>query len=328
VTDRPAQPSSDGSEAKRTSAAVPRSRAGGSGRDTRQQRPPDYVVIGHICADILPDGTAVLGGTALYSALAAATFGWRTGILTRGRYGFNLGGLEIPPLTIGSERIQVVVQDAEWPTCFVNEYAPSGRRTQQITRWAGPIDLRGLPPSWHTARVIHLGPIAQEIDVRQASGLNPQFLGTTPQGWMRDWPRGTGGRVQPTHLRLPADLISQLDGIVVNDEEFGYSRDMVEAVGKHGYGVVTLGENGARVFTPKGQITEPAFHVPVVDLTGAGDVFSAAFFYRIADPSNTPNQALRFAHAAAGLSLGGVGSSHIPTRPEIRKLMQRVADSV
>src|SRR5690242_5765276 len=125
VTDRPARPSPDGSEAKRTSSAASRSRQRGSERDTRQQRPPDYVVIGHICADILPDGTAVLGGTALYSALAAATFGWRTGILTRGRYGFNLGGLEIPPLTIGSERIQVVVQDAEWPTCFVNEYAPS-----------------------------------------------------------------------------------------------------------------------------------------------------------------------------------------------------------
>ena len=254
MTDRPARPSTDGfSEAKRTPSAASRSKPKGSGRDSRQRRPPDYVVIGHICADILPDGTAVLGGTALYSALAAATLGWRTGILTRGRYGFDLNGLDIPPLTIGSERIQIVVQDAEWPTCFVNEYAPSGRRTQQIARWAGPIDLRGLPPSWHTARVIHLGPIAQEIDVRQATGLNPQFLGTTPQGWMRDWPRATGGRVQPTHLRLPPELVSQLDGIVVNDEEFGFSRDMVEAVGKHGYGVVTLGENGAKAFTPKGR---------------------------------------------------------------------------
>ena len=116
---------------------------------------------------------------------------------------------------------------------------------------------------------------------------------------------------------------------MVNDEEFGYSRDMVEAVGKHGYGVVTLGENGAKVVHAEGAvITEPAFHVPVVDLTGAGDVFSASFFYRIADPSITPNQALRFAHAAAGLSLGGVGANHIPTRPEIRQLMQQVADSV
>ena len=60
------------------------------------------------------------------------------------------------------------------------------------------------------------------------------------------------------------------------------------------------------------QIEVPAFKVPVVDLTGAGDVFTAAFFYRIADPSNTPEEALRFAHAAAGLSLGGVGASRNP----------------
>jgi sugar/nucleoside kinase (ribokinase family) len=285
------------------------------------------VVVGHICADILPDGTAVLGGTALYSALAAATFGWRTGILTRGRYGFPIGDLEIPPLTIGSEKIQIIVQDAEWPTCFVNDYS-SGRRTQQVTRWAGPIDLRGLPPSWRTARVIHLGPIAQEIDVRQSAGLNPEFLGVTPQGWMRDWPRATGGKVQAQHLRLPREFISQIDGIVVNDEEFVYSRETVEAIGKDGYGVVTLGDGGARLYSPYGHFIVPAFNVPVVDLTGAGDVFTAAFFYRIADRSNTPEDALRFANAAAGLSLSGVGASRIPGRPAIKRLIDRVADSV
>ncbi|WP_410962722.1 hypothetical protein, partial [Salmonella sp. SAL4446] len=31
-------------------------------------RTPEYLVIGHICADLLPDGKVVLGGTALYSA--------------------------------------------------------------------------------------------------------------------------------------------------------------------------------------------------------------------------------------------------------------------
>ena len=193
------------------------------------------MVVGHICADILADGTAVLGGTALYSALAAASLGWRTGILTRGRYGFPINGLQIPPLAIGDDRIQIVVQDAEWPTCFVNEYDATGRRTQQIKRWAGQIDLSGMPPSWRTARVIHFGPIAQEIDVRQSTGVNPGFLGITPQGWMRDWPRATGGRVQAIHLRLPAEFVSQVDGIVVNDEEYVTSREIVDAIGKTGY---------------------------------------------------------------------------------------------
>ena len=285
-------------------------------------------MVGHICADILPDGTAVLGGTALYSALAAASLGWRTGILTRGRYGYSLDGLEIPPLAIGNDKIQIVVQDAEWPTCFVNEYDATGRRTQQIKRWAGPIDLRGMPPSWSTARVMHFGPIAQEIEVRQSTGINPGFLGITPQGWMRDWPRATGGRVQAVHLRLPAEFVSQVDGIVVNDEEFFTSRDTVEAIGKDGYAVVTIGEGGAKLTYPGGHVSSPGFKVPVVDLTGAGDVFSAAFFYRIADKSVAPRDALQFANAAAGLMIGGIAATKIPTRRAIKQMIDQVISTV
>ncbi len=320
MTEPPERPASSGSpDAKRKPSPNRgnRSRVG-------TNRPPDYVVVGHICADILPDGTAVLGGTALYSALAAATLGWRTGILTRGRYDFDLDGLKIPGLDFITDRIQVIVQDAEWPTCFVNDYS-SGRRQQQIQRWAGPIDLRGLPPQWRTPRVLHMGPIAQEIDVRQSTGLNPQFLGITPQGWMRDWPRATGGRVQSLHLRLPREFVSQVDGIVVNDEEFVDSRDTVEAIGKNGYGIVTLGSGGAKLYSPDGQITSPGFNLPQVDPTGAGDVFTAAFFYRISDPSVTPEQALEFANAAAGLSLGGIAASAIPSRQAIKRLLDRVA---
>ena len=91
---------------------------------------------------------------------------------------------------------------------FINEYT-AGRRIQTMPAWAGPIDLRGLPPHWRNARVIHLGPIAQEIDPKQTGSLTPYFLGLTPQGWMRDWPRETGGRVKLNHLRLPGELVGR-----------------------------------------------------------------------------------------------------------------------
>ncbi|MCC6791172.1 MAG: carbohydrate kinase, partial [Thermomicrobiales bacterium] len=158
-------------------------------------RTPEYLVIGHICADLRPDGTAVLGGTALYSALTAARLGWRVGVLTRGAYGRTIDGIAVPSLDEYAGELSIVVQDAETPTMFINEYN-AGRRVQQMPKWAGPIDLRGLPPHWRNAKVIHLGPIAQEIDPKQTGGLTPGFLGVTPQGWMRDWPRETGGRVK------------------------------------------------------------------------------------------------------------------------------------
>jgi sugar/nucleoside kinase (ribokinase family) len=320
VTDRDERSSLDQPQTtKRPASSEPRAQ--------RAHLPPDYVVVGHISADIQPDGSVVLGGTALYSALVAAKLGWRTGILTRGRYGFAIDGLDVPELAIKDDRIQVVVEEAEWPTFFVNDYS-SGRRIQHVPRWAGPIDLRGMPPSWRSARVMHLGPVAQEIDVRQMAGINPRFLGITPQGWMRDWPRGSGGRVKPVHLRLPREFISTVDGIVVNDEEWVYARDSVDAVGRSGYGIVTLGSGGAQAFTPAGHFTVPAFPLPVVDLTGAGDVFSAAFFYRISEPGVTTEDALRFANAAAGLSLAGLAISEIPSRRAIKRLLDRTGDGL
>ena len=321
MTDDPASP---GTLDRKEAGRPQRVRGGQPKRGLQAQRAPDYVLVGHICADILPDGTAVLGGTALYSALTVAALGWRVGVLTRGRYGVTIDGVAIPDLGVFSDRVQVIVQDAEWPTFFVNEYV-GGRRNQQITRWAGPIDLRGLPPHWHSPRVLHLGPIAQEIDVRQAAGLQPRFLGVTPQGWMRDWPRATGGRVQMHHLRLPKEFLSTIDGIVVNDEELVHSRDSIEMIGRTGYGVVTLGISGAQLYSPGGMIEVPAFDVPVFDPTGAGDVFTAAFFYRIADPSVTAEAALNFANAAAGLSLAGVGASVVPSRAAIKRLIDQVA---
>src|SRR5581483_8248271 len=85
-------------------------------------RAPEYVVIGQIVADIQPDGTAVLGGTALYSALTAARLGWRVGVLTRGRYGEVVDGIAVPSLAPYAGEITIVTQDAETPTFFVNEY--------------------------------------------------------------------------------------------------------------------------------------------------------------------------------------------------------------
>jgi hypothetical protein len=284
-------------------------------------RTPEYLVIGHICADLRPDGTAVLGGTALYSALTAARLGWRVGVLTRGTYGKSVDGIAVPSLDEFADELSIVVQESDAPTMFVNEYA-AGRRVQHMPKWAGPIDLRGLPPHWRNAKVIHLGPIAQEIDPKQTGGLTPDFLGVTPQGWMRDWPRETGGRVKLLPLRLPGELQGRIDSIVVSDEEISLARDVVEQVGSRRLGVITMGEDGARLLYG-GEVTDlPGYKVPAVDLTGAGDTFAAAFFIRATDRSASAITAGCFANAVAALSLRGVGATGIPTKREVEAFLK------
>jgi len=284
------------------------------------ERAPDYVVIGHITADLLADGTAVLGGTALYSALTAAALGWRVGVLTRGAFGRTVHGVEVPSLDPYAGRMSLVVQEADSPTMFVNEYR-AGRREQTVPHWAGPIDLRGLPPHWRNAKVLHLGPIAQEIDMKDTGSLTPEFLGVTPQGWMRDWPR-SGGRVKLTHLRIAPNLLSRIDGVIVSEEEISLSRDTVDNVGSRRLAVITRGEWGSRVIYAGQHQELPGFKVEAKDLTGAGDVFATAFFIKATDRSVSAVNAARFANAVAALSLREVGPKGIPTLDEVTEFQK------
>jgi sugar/nucleoside kinase (ribokinase family) len=282
----------------------------------QSERAPDYLIIGQIVCDIQPDGSGVLGGTALYSGLTAARLGWRVGVLTRGRYGERIAGIDIPSLAPYSDELTIITQDAETPTFFVNEYQ-GGRRTQTIRNWAGVIDLRGLPPHWANAKVIHLGPVAREIDPHQALSLSPGFLGITPQGWMREWPMERGGRVQHIPLRLPPELLSRTDTIVVSDEEIAQARPVVEWVGERRIGVVTLGPNGCKLIYAGHRAELPGYPVKTVDLTGAGDVFAASFFTKAADPNVSPLTAGSYANLVAALSLRGIGPGSVPPITEI-----------
>jgi sugar/nucleoside kinase (ribokinase family) len=285
-------------------------------------RTPDYVVIGHITVDLQADGSCLLGGTALYSAITAAHLGARVAVLTRGVFGSEVAGMEVPSLEpYLDERISIIVQDAEVPTTFINEYHGTNR-VQQMPHWAGPIDLNGLPPHWRNAKIVHLGPIADEIDRRHCTGLTNQFLGATPQGWMRSWPRGTGGRVTHIPLKLPGELIDRLDSVIVSDEEIAYTREVVNRVGDRRMSVMTRGPEGAQITASGQKIDIPGHNVQVKDLTGAGDVFAAAFFLKAADRTVSALKAGEFANAVAALSIREVGPFGVPTRQQVDRLIK------
>lgn len=287
----------------------------------QSSRTPDYLLIGHITADLQANGEVVLGGTALYSALTAARLGARVAVLTRGVFGQEVAGMNVPSLTPYADEIDIIVQDANEPTTFVNEYV-ANRRIQTIRHWAGPIDLRGLPPHWRNARIVHLGPVADEIDPRQATGMTTGFLGVTPQGWMRDWPRETGGRVKLIPLRLPGELLGRIDCAIVSDEEIASAREVIHRVGERRLSVITLDEEGARVIAGGQTLELPGFKVDAKDLTGAGDVFAAAFFLKAADKTVSARAAGRFANAVAALSLRQVGVASVPSLAEIEALLE------
>lgn len=85
---------------------------------------------------------------------------------------------------------------------------------------------------------------------------------------------------------------------------------------------MTLGHNGSLALKDNSWAYSPAFEVPCVDTTGAGDVFHGAFCYAML--ANMPMQsALEFSNAAAAINCTAIGArGHIPTGSEVERLIE------
>jgi sugar/nucleoside kinase (ribokinase family) len=282
-------------------------------------RVPEYVAIGHLTIDRTPAGDQ-LGGTVLYAALVAARLGLRAAILTRA----NVVGLDGAPrsqLDQLAAEVEIVAQDAPATTTFTN-LEVAGRRSQTLHAWGDQIDLNGLPALWRSAPAIHLAPVAQEIDPHQVSRLSPHYVGCTPQGWMREWDRARLGAVRRVPLRLPADLLSRIDALVISSEEYVGAREVVAEIGRRGLAAVTRGAQGADLVDRGRKIDAPVFPVRDVDTIGAGDVFAGALFAARSMREGVM-ASIRLAAAAAALKVSGRGIDAVPHRAAIEALVER-----
>lgn len=126
-----------------------------------------------------------------------------------------------------------------------------------------------------------------------------------------------------------AELLAHVDFPIVSHtfaETFFGTRDPREALrGLMAYGarmaVVTLGEIGALARLGDRELESPAYRVPVVDTTGAGDVFHAAFVWALLEGLGAEG-CLRAANAAAGMNCRAVGAQGgLATRPELEAFL-------
>jgi sulfofructose kinase len=83
----------------------------------------------------------------------------------------------------------------------------------------------------------------------------------------------------------------------------------------------TLGEHGVLAWDGKKVIHSPAYHVPVVDTTGAGDIFRAGFIYGLLQEWPLERQ-LDFSCGAAALNCMASGArGGIKTVAGVEELM-------
>lgn len=86
--------------------------------------------------------------------------------------------------------------------------------------------------------------------------------------------------------------------------------------------LITEGKNGVRFFNGREEVVVPGYKVEVVDTTGAGDTFNAAFAVAIAEGQEVET-AIQFANRAASLSITKFGAQGgMPTRAEVERSLK------
>jgi len=273
--------------------------------------PVDYLVIGHLTRDLTPQGPR-LGGTASFSSLTALALGLRVGIVTA-------WGNEIPITPLHS--IPIVSYPAESSTTFENIYTHQGR-IQTVHSVAPNLDFYMVPEPWRQTPVVHLGPIAQEVEPRLVRHFPDSLIGLTPQGWLRAW--DDKGHVHSCEWPEASFMLRHAGATVISvedvdndenriDEMASYSRILAVTEASHGSRLYWNGD--VRRFRPPS--------VKEVDATGAGDIYAAAFFMRLYS-TRDPWEAARFATQLSAYSVTRIGLDSVPTPEEIRECLAEV----
>ncbi len=271
----------------------------------------DYLVIGHLTRDLTPDGDR-LGGTAAYAALTARAFGLRVGIVTT--FGDDLPRDGITGIPIAG------CQNGN-TTTFENRYTPQGRE-QFIHNRAEHLHLQLIPEPWQRAAIVHLGPVAQEVDPTLVRHFPNALLGLTPQGWLRDW--DTQGHIHLAEWPEASFVLPRAGAVVLSEEDLNHDHEREREIAVlTRLLVVTCGPRGARVYWQGQERHIPTTPMEEVDATGAGDIFAAAFFVRL-HQTRDPWHAAEVANALAARSVTRPGLQGVPTADEVAAVLQTI----
>jgi sugar/nucleoside kinase (ribokinase family) len=272
------------------------------------------VLVGHVTRDLLEDGPRA-GGTALYAGVAAARLDRQVAIATA-----CADDIALPPELAD----RTVWRRPSTRTTTFSIAASPGGRTLRLLERAPTLRAEDVPVAWRhgsslgsgLGAIIHLAPVADDVPPTAATWFGRgERVVATPQGWLRNV--DAAGLVSPSEDGLDNVPIEGLGALVFSVEDVGGDEAAVGRIASRvAVAVVTRGASGATLHMEGRVVDIPACPAHEVDETGAGDVFAAAFFVRLAETGDAVASAY-FASCAAALSVEGPGLSHIPFRKQV-----------
>jgi hypothetical protein len=210
---------------------------------------------------------------------------------------------------------QIACRRSAATTLFENIYHEGGR-TQYLHQRAEVIECRDVPLDWREAPMVYLGSIDREIspDVFHCFS-DESLICVMPQGFYRQWDET--GRISYAEWTPSEALLRRINVLVISELDVPDPeqlvrdwRQLIQII------VVTRAERGATVYEANDECHYPGRSAREVDLTGAGDVFAAAFLLRYQETGD-PCEAAAFANIAGSYSVEGVGIDGIPYRARV-----------
>jgi sugar/nucleoside kinase (ribokinase family) len=290
----------------------------------------DVIVVGHVSIDvnILPWGVIenALGGAPTYAGFALAALKKNAGIVAKVGADFPD---KFPPLysKFGLDTEGILIA-GENTTTFENTYDEAGNRKQACTHVAPKISPDDIPYAYQNASGFYISPIADEItpDVLKAIKKDTNLVMLDPQGIFREI--GASGEVRLKAREDLGEFLKYVDIVKVGKDEAGALKgDAEEGLRKLAelgpkVAILTQGEKGCLIFA-NGKLSEvKALKVDAKDLTGAGDVFGAAFLVKYLE-SRDAIEAAQFANAAAALKIRYKGPTGFPSEKEISEAISK-----
>lgn len=273
-----------------------------------------FLAIGHFCYDVTPKGY-VLGGSAAYSAITARNLGFRARAITAVGLDFN----RHDPLLNG---IEVLYQESSNTTVFDNSYGEDGQRKQSMLALGAKLSPQRIADDCGEAEIVYLCPIADEVDPDFVHSFNGSLIGVTPQGWMRH--RKNDAQVLSKRWSSAAVILPFADVLILSDEDLSiYPGDLEKFVELTKIVILTKGKHGATLYENGRVLDSNAYPANEIDPTGAGDVFAASFLIKYHE-TQSPQEALNFAHCAASFAVEGRYAANIPTLDSIRKRLRPI----
>ena len=276
--------------------------------------PVRFLAIGHVTRDEFEGAPEWrLGGTALYTAAAAARLGAQAALVTR------VGPIERSALEerCASLGIELHALPSEVTTTFVFRYEP-GQRVLRLRARSRALRIDDVPAALRTADAVILGSVAHEID-RSLLDAFPGAVVVTAQGFLREW--AADGTIHARRWDDAAAEAANVTAIVLSEEDV--AGDLAEARRWASFRpvVVTLAERGALLLVDGSEQLVSACRADrVVDPTGAGDAFAAGLAIALAEGRDLAS-AGRFANAVASFAVEAIGTEGLADRARVSARM-------